>query len=131
MAPVAETTPPAGWSTVVRQRHELLPKGGRYALGCKRPAMTRLNLILLSLLVVCSVSVVTAQHRARKVFMELTQEQEAAAALEVEFDRLRLEQRTWGMHSRIEKVARQDLRMHTPTADGTRVLSLDGVALQR
>lgn len=87
--------------------------------------MTRLNLILLVLLVTFSLSVVTVQHRARKVFMELAREQDTAAALEVEFDRLRLEQRTWAMHSRIEKVARQNLRMQTPRADRTRVLSLD------
>ncbi len=93
--------------------------------------MTRLNLILLVSLVACGVSVVSAQHRARKVFMDLIQEQEAAAALEVEFDRLRLEQRTWTMHSRIEKVARQDLGMHAPAADDTRVLRLDGVTQQR
>lgn len=87
--------------------------------------MTRLSLILLVLLVTFSVSVVTAQHRARKVFMELAREQDVAAALDVEFDRLRLEQRTWAMHSRIEKVATQDLKMQTPQADRTRVLSLD------
>jgi cell division protein FtsL len=92
--------------------------------------VTRLNLILLVLLVACSLSVVTAQHRARKVFMELTQELHTATALDVEFDRLRLEQRTWAMHSRIEKVARQDLGMQAPQADHTRVLSLYGVALQ-
>lgn len=92
--------------------------------------MTRLNLILLVLLVACSLAVVTAQHRARKVFMELAQEQDTAAALDVEFDRLRLEQRTWAMHSRIEKVARQNLGMQAPQADRTRVLSLDGVTLQ-
>ncbi len=92
--------------------------------------MTRLNLILLVLLVACSLSVVTAQHRARKVFMELTQERDTATTLDVEFDRLRLEQRTWAMHSRIEKIARQDLGMQAPQADRTRVLSLYGVAHQ-
>jgi cell division protein FtsL len=91
--------------------------------------MTRLNLILLVLLVACGLSLVTAQHRARKVFMELTREQEMTAALDVEFDRLRLEQRTWAMHARIEKVARQNLKMQPPEAKRTRVLSLSGAAL--
>jgi cell division protein FtsL len=91
--------------------------------------VTRLNLILLVLLVTCSLSLVTAQHRARKVFMELTNEQQSSAALEVEYDRLRLEQRTWAMHSRIEKVARQDLKMQAPEPKRTRVLSLDGALL--
>ncbi len=92
--------------------------------------MTRLNLILLILLVACSLSLVTAQHRARKVFMELTHEHEIAAALDVEFDRLRLEQRTWAMHSRIEKIATQDLKMQTPQAERTRVLRLSGAPLR-
>lgn len=92
--------------------------------------MTRLKLILLVLLVASSISVVTAQHRARKVFMELTNEQDVTAALDVEFDRLRLEQRTWAMHARIEKVARQNLRMQTPQANRTRVLDLNGTVLQ-
>jgi cell division protein FtsL len=92
--------------------------------------VTRLNLIVLVLLVASSLALVTAQHRARKVFMELTHEQDVAAALDVEFDRLRLEQRTWAMHSRIEKVARQNLRMQTPQANRTRVLDLNGSVLQ-
>lgn len=91
--------------------------------------MTRLNLIMLVLLVACSLSLVTAQHRARKAFMELTNEQDVTAALDVEYDRLRLEQRTWAMHSRIEKVARQDLKMQIPEVKRTRVLSLGGAPI--
>ena len=85
--------------------------------------MTRINIVLLLLLVACSLSLVTAQHRARKTFMELTRQQEIAAAHEVEFDRLRLEERTWAMHSRIEKVARLNLKMQAPESDRVRILS--------
>ena len=85
--------------------------------------MTRINMVLLLLLVACSLSLVTAQHRARKTFMELARQQEIAAAHEVEFDRLRLEERTWAMHSRIEKVARLNLKMQAPEADRVRILS--------
>ena len=85
--------------------------------------MTRVNLMLLLLLVACGLSLVTAQHRARKTFMEFTRQQEIAAAHEVEFDRLRLEQRTWAMHSRIEKVARLNLKMQAPDAKRIRILS--------
>ncbi len=121
MAPGAEAMSISYFEILLRWQCEL---------SGERQAMTRLNLILLVLLVACSLAVVTAQHRARKVFMELAQEQDTAAALDVEFDRLRLEQRTWAMHSRIEKVARQNLGMQAPQADRTRVLSLDGVTLQ-
>lgn len=85
--------------------------------------MTRINIVLLLMLVACSLSLVTAQHRARKMFMELTRQQEIAAAHEVEFNRLRLEERTWAMHSRIEKVARLNLKMQAPEADRVRILS--------
>lgn len=85
--------------------------------------ITRLNLVLLVLLVACALSVVTSQHRARKTFMELVRQQDIAAAHEVEFDRLRLEQRTWAMHSRIEKVARLNLKMQAPEATRIRILN--------
>lgn len=84
---------------------------------------TRVNLVLLILLVACALSVVTSQHRARKTFMDLTRQQDIAVAHEVEFDRLRLEQRTWAMHSRIEKVARLNLKMQAPDAKRIRILS--------
>mgnify|MGYP003409191774 FL=1 len=85
--------------------------------------ITRINLVLLILLVACALSVVTSQHRARKTFMELVRQQDIAAAHDVEFDRLRLEQRTWAMHSRIEKVARLNLKMQAPDAKRIRVLN--------
>ena len=83
----------------------------------------RVNLVLLLLLVACALSVVTSQHRARKTFMELVRQQDIAAAHEVEFDRLRLEQRTWAMHSRIEKVARLNLKMQAPEPARIRILN--------
>jgi cell division protein FtsL len=85
--------------------------------------ITRINIVLLILLVACALSVVTSQHRARKTFMELVRQQDIAAAHEVEFDRLRLEQRTWAMHSRIEKVARLNLKMQAPEAKRIRILN--------
>ncbi len=85
--------------------------------------ITRINLVLLLLLVSCALSLVTAQHRARKTFMELTKQREIAETYAVDFDRLRLEQRTWAMHSRIEKVARLNLKMQAPDEKRIRILS--------
>ena len=42
------------------------------------------------------------------------QEQERTRALEVEFGQLQLEQSTWAMHGRIEKIAGDRLRMRSP-----------------
>ena len=78
--------------------------------------ITRLNLVLLAMLIVCALAVVTSQHKARKLYVELQHEQELEKRYEVEWGQLQLEQSTWAMHARIEKIATQQLRMRAPTA---------------
>ncbi len=78
--------------------------------------MARLNLILLAILVVCALSVVTSQHKARKLYVDLQQEQASAKQLEVEWGQLQLEQSTWAMHARVEKIASGQLLMRVPPA---------------
>jgi cell division protein FtsL len=78
--------------------------------------MTKLNLILVLVLVACALGMVTAQHKARKIFMELQQEQEQARKMDVEWGQLQLEQSTWAMHTRIEKIATTYLQMRVPDA---------------
>ena len=79
--------------------------------------MARLNLFLLLAAVFCALSVVTSQHKARKLFQGLESEQERAKQLEVEFGQLQLELQTWATSPRIEKIAREKLRMRTPETD--------------
>lgn len=81
--------------------------------------MVRLNVLLLLAVVFCSLGVVTAQHKARKLFQNLDLEQERARQLEVEFGQLQLELSTWGTAPRIEKIAREKLKMRTPELDRT------------
>jgi cell division protein FtsL len=76
--------------------------------------MTKLNLLLVLVLVVCALGIVTAQHKARKIFIELQQEQEQSKKMEVEWGQLQLEQSTWAMHARIEKIATAYLQMQVP-----------------
>ena len=76
--------------------------------------MLRLNLLLLIVAVVCALSVVTSQHKARRLFQALESEQERAEHLDVEFDQLQLELSTWATSPRIEKIAREKLKMRTP-----------------
>ncbi len=66
--------------------------------------MTRLNFILFAVLIVTALGVVTAQHKARKLYFELQQAQDAAKQYEIEWGQLQLEQSTWAMHSRIESM---------------------------
>jgi len=82
----------------------------------------RLNLVLIGLVVLCALGVVTAQHEARKLFVELQREQEVAKQLDVEWDQLQLEQSTWAMHSRIEKIAVSSLHMRVPPPSRIRIV---------
>ena len=76
--------------------------------------MVRLNLLLLAVLVLCALSLVTSRHAARKLFVELERETARTRAFETEFGQLQLEQSTWAMPVRVEKVAREQLRMQIP-----------------
>jgi len=76
----------------------------------------KLNLVLSGILIVCALGLVTSQHKARKLFVELQKQQEVAKQLEVEYGQLHLEQSTWAMHSRVERIAANTLRMRVPPA---------------
>ncbi|MGZ5257022.1 MAG: cell division protein FtsL, partial [Burkholderiales bacterium] len=56
--------------------------------------MTRLNLLMLGILIACGLMLVTSQHQARKLYVELQKEQELAKRLEIEWGQLQLEQST-------------------------------------
>jgi cell division protein FtsL len=88
----------------------------------------RLNLALLAVLLVCALSVVTSNHRARLLFVDLGREQNRMHDLDVEWGQLQLEQSTWANPVRINKIAREKLGMHPPAAES--VVSLDAAAVQ-
>lgn len=85
--------------------------------------MARLNLLLLAVLTACALGLVTSQHKARALFVQLEQEQERARGLEVEFGQLQLEASTWARHSRVERIAAQALHMRVPEAERIEVVS--------
>jgi cell division protein FtsL len=76
--------------------------------------VVKLNLVLLAALVACALSLVTSRHQARKLFVELEREQTLARAYDVEYGQLQLEQSTWATPARIEKIAREQLKMQLP-----------------
>jgi cell division protein FtsL len=86
--------------------------------------MTKVNVLLLAVLVVCALSLVTSRHQARQLFVELERAQAEARAYETEYGQLQLEQSTWGMPARVEKVAREQLRMQLPTPARTEIVPL-------
>ncbi len=87
--------------------------------------MAQLNLLLLAVLIVCGLSVVTSQHKARVLYMELRKEQELARQLDVEWGQLQLEQSTWSMHARIEKIGNERLQMRVPPPARVQMIPLE------
>ncbi len=90
--------------------------------------MTKVNAILVLLVVACALAVIDSQHRARKLFAEVDAEQAAARKLDEEFTQLQLEQSTWATHTRVEAVARQQLGMRLPDPSTTVIVDEHGVA---
>jgi cell division protein FtsL len=85
--------------------------------------MTRLNLILFLLLIVTALGTVTSQHKSRKLYFELQQQQDAAKQYAIEWGQLQLEQSTWAMHARIEQIAEKKLQMQVPDAKRIQVVA--------
>jgi len=69
---------------------------------------------------------VTSQHEARKLFMELERKQERTRQLAIEWGQLQLEQSTWAMRARVEKIATKQLLMKVPDVSKIKFISLAG-----
>ncbi len=71
--------------------------------------------LLLGLAVMFSaLGVVLAKHEARQKYKALVTQQNRRDMLQVEWGRLQLEQSSWATHARIEKEARERLKMSIP-----------------
>lgn len=85
--------------------------------------MAKLNLVLLAVLMACAIGLVTSQHKARKLFSELEREQSRARELDIVYGQLQLEASTWGLHSRVEKIAGTALSMRVPDPRRVRLVN--------
>lgn len=81
--------------------------------------MAKFNAVLIAMLLTCALLLVTSQHRARKAFIELERAQQMARKHEVQWSQLQLEQTQLAKHSRIDAVARRDLKMQPVTPERT------------
>lgn len=86
--------------------------------------MFKLNIFLVMVGIACALGIVTSQHMARKLFMALENEKETERMLEVEWGRLQLEQSTLIMHGRIERIAKEHLKMVVPAATDIQIISI-------
>jgi cell division protein FtsL len=81
--------------------------------------MNRATLSLLTLLLICALSLVAAQQKARKLFIEIERAQMEERRLNQEALRLEYDQRTLSKSARIQDSARNQLRMLPITPDRT------------
>ena len=87
--------------------------------------MAKLNLLLLAVLAACALGLVTSQHRSRKLFSDLEHEQARARQLDVQYGQLQLEASTWGLHSRVERIAAGSLGLRAPDPRRVRLIARD------
>lgn len=86
--------------------------------------MAKLNLLLLLVLVACAFGLVSSQHQSRKAFAALDAEAARTRALDVEYGKLQLEAGTWGLHTRVAKIASEALGLHAPDPRRVRVVEI-------
>ena len=69
-----------------------------------------------------SLGVIYAKHEARNRFNELQKLTRARDDLDIEWGQLQIEQSTLARHGRVERVARDELRMVIPQASDLRIV---------
>ncbi|BBM02323.1 cell division protein FtsL [Microbulbifer sp. GL-2] len=72
-----------------------------------------------------ALSVVYSTQHSRELTAELGRAQKAQDELRYEQERLLLERGAWSAYSRVEKVAREELKMHVPTPSDQVLVILD------
>lgn len=114
------------------------PKGGAACIA-KGARVTRLNVLLLLVLLVSSVYLVRVSYDAHHLYGELDRARNQQRQFETEYGRLQAERQTQAAPARVEKTARDKLRMVqatpaimkqvTVTADAGRASSAVGPGL--
>jgi cell division protein FtsL len=86
--------------------------------------MSRLNVVMALVLVVCALAVIQAQHRSRTYFVELERLKKEARVLDEQWGQLQLEQSTWANPARIDTLARSRLGLVPPSQERIHVETL-------
>src|SRR4029453_19226835 len=77
--------------------------------------MTRVNVVLLVMLLASALYLVRVSYDARRLFAELDRAQGEERQLDTEFERLKAERQAQATPLRVEKTAREKLGMRTAT----------------
>jgi cell division protein FtsL len=81
--------------------------------------MHRLNVVLIALLAACALALVTSQHHARRLFVELERAQAQSRQLDVDWNQLRVQQTLLATAALVDARARRDLGMEAVGPDRT------------
>lgn len=91
--------------------------------------MVRLNLLLLLAVLASAIWLVHSQYQSRQLFTELHRMELESRRLELEQDRLQVEKRAQATPLRVEKLAKEQLKMRTTTPAITQYVREDGTIL--
>jgi cell division protein FtsL len=86
--------------------------------------VSRLNLALAAVLMLCALGVIQSQHRARTYFVELERLKKEARGLDEQWGQLQLEQSTWANPARVDALARSQLGLVPPPPERVRIENL-------
>jgi cell division protein FtsL len=90
--------------------------------------VTRVNVVLLIMLLASSVYLVRVSYDARRLFGELDHAQNEQRQLDTEYERLNAERQSQATPLRVEKAAREKLAMRTATPAITQYVSYSRAA---
>lgn len=90
--------------------------------------MLRLNLMLLVALMASALYLVRVQYDSRRLYTEIERAQNDFRKLEIEHERLQVERRAQATPARVERLAREQLRMRPATPAITQYVTLKGTA---
>jgi cell division protein FtsL len=88
--------------------------------------MSRVNLLLLAVLLLSSLWLVHTSYEARRLFAELDRAKTVQQRLDAEYRRLDAERQTQATHLRVERVAKDKLGMRAATPAVTEMVSDPG-----
>ena len=86
--------------------------------------MTRVAILCAALLVLSALSLVSAQYRARQLFIDLDRANVAARKLDIEWRTLQIDQTNYSKNSLIEAAAERDLGMLRATPRRTQFITM-------
>lgn len=88
--------------------------------------LTRLNLLLLIAVIGSALYLVHIEYTARQLYTAMHRAEQETRRIELDFERLQLEKRAQATPLRVEKLAREQLKMRTATPAITQYVRPDG-----